>query len=108
MLNLTTVSQSGRRMSRRRFLKGTLGAGLAAASAGFARAQPPMGAVQGLVQPGFEPVRDVIAASLANGGDIGCSTAVFIDGEPVVDIWGGFYDQERTRAWERDTLVNTF
>jgi CubicO group peptidase (beta-lactamase class C family) len=108
MLDSKKIGQSGRRMSRRLFLQGTLGAGLAATSSGFARAQTPSGAVQGLVRPGFEPVRDVIAASLASGGDIGCSAAVFIDGEPVVDIWGGFYDQERTRPWERDTLVNTF
>ena len=97
MLDSKKIGQSGRRMSRRLFLQGTLGAGLAATSSGFARAQTPSGAVQGLVRPGFEPVRDVIAASLASGGDIGCSAAVFIDGEPVVDIWGGFYDQERTR-----------
>jgi hypothetical protein len=97
MLDSKKIGQSGRRMSRRLFLQGTLGAGLAATRSGFARAQTPSGAVQGLVRPGFEPVRDVIAASLASGGDIGCSAAVFIDGEPVVDIWGGFYDQERTR-----------
>jgi CubicO group peptidase (beta-lactamase class C family) len=33
---------------------------------------------------------------------------VFIDGEPVVDIWGGYFDEARTRPWERDTIVNTF
>jgi CubicO group peptidase (beta-lactamase class C family) len=108
MLDLTKANQSGLRMSRRLFLRGSLGAGLAAASAGIANAQTHFGEVQGLVRRGFEPVRDVIAASLAKGGDIGCSAAVFIDGEPVVDIWGGFCDPARTRAWEHDTIVNTF
>jgi CubicO group peptidase (beta-lactamase class C family) len=107
MFDLSKTNRSGRRMSRRRFLQASLGAGLAA-SVGAARAQAHPGGVQGLLRPGFEPVRDVIAASLANGGDIGCSTAVFIDGEPVVDIWGGYYDPERTRIWEHDTIVNTF
>jgi CubicO group peptidase (beta-lactamase class C family) len=108
MLGLAITKQSGLRVSRRQFLQGSLGAGLAAADVGIANARTRLGEVQGLVRSGFEPVRDVIAASLANGGDIGCSVAVFIDGEPVVDIWGGFYDAARTRAWEHDTIVNTF
>jgi CubicO group peptidase (beta-lactamase class C family) len=31
-----------------------------------------------------------------------------LDGEPVVDIWGGWADEARTRPWERDTLVDVF
>jgi CubicO group peptidase (beta-lactamase class C family) len=34
--------------------------------------------------------------------------AVFIGGEPVVDIWGGYADAERTRPWERDSITNVF
>jgi CubicO group peptidase (beta-lactamase class C family) len=33
---------------------------------------------------------------------------VFIDGEPVVDLWGGYFDATYTRPWERDTIVQTF
>jgi CubicO group peptidase (beta-lactamase class C family) len=103
------LNETNHGASRRMFLQGTLGLGaIALTGVGVAHAQTRLGAVQGLVRPGWEPVRDVIAASLANGGDIGCSAAVFLDGQPVVDIWGGFYDEERTRPWQRDTLVNTF
>ena len=31
-----------------------------------------------------------------------------VDGEPVVDLWGGHADAARTRPWERDTIVNVF
>ena len=41
------------------------------------------------------------------GEDIGASVAVFIDGEPMVDIWGGYADEARTRPWDRDTITNT-
>ena len=34
--------------------------------------------------------------------------AVFIDGEPVVDLWGGYFDATYARPWERDTIVQTF
>ncbi len=34
--------------------------------------------------------------------------ALTVDGELVADFWGGFVDQERTRPWERDTIVNVW
>src|SRR4051812_14000283 len=45
-------------------------------------------------------------AGLLDDGDAGASVAVFVDGEPVVDVWGGFADAERTMPWQRDTLTN--
>ena len=65
-------------------------------------------AVEGTCDARFSGVRDVLAASLASGADIGASAAVYIDGEPVVDIWGGFTDAARTQPWTRDTIVNNF
>jgi len=56
----------------------------------------------------FERVVEALAKNLDAGEDIGASAAVFIDGDPVVDIWGGHVDAERTRPWERDTIVNNF
>jgi CubicO group peptidase (beta-lactamase class C family) len=65
-------------------------------------------AVHGTFDERFRAVRDVLARQLKTGTDIGASAAVFIDGEPVVDIWGGYFDEARTRPWERDTIVNNF
>src|SRR3954454_22692912 len=45
-------------------------------------------------------------AGLLDDGDAGASVAVFVDGEPVVDVWGGFADADRTIPWQRDTIVN--
>src|SRR5205814_349336 len=53
-------------------------------------------------------VRDTLAANLDAGEDGGASVAVFLDGEPVVDIWGGYADVERTRLWQEDTVTNVF
>ena len=64
--------------------------------------------VHGACDDRFSRVRDVLAANLASGADIGASAAVFIDGEPVVDIWGGFVDAACTKPWTRDTIVNNF
>jgi CubicO group peptidase (beta-lactamase class C family) len=62
----------------------------------------------GTVKPGFEPVRDAFAANLLTGCDVGAAAAVFIDGEPVVDLWGGYFDHTYTREWQRDTIVQLF
>ncbi|MGW7824095.1 serine hydrolase domain-containing protein [Streptomyces puniciscabiei] len=37
---------------------------------------------------------------------MGASVAVYIDGKPVVDIWGGYADADRSVSWERDTITN--
>lgn len=62
----------------------------------------------GFAKPGFEPVRDAFAANLLGGVDIGASAALFIDGECVVDLAGGYFDASYTRPFARDSLVNTF
>jgi len=64
--------------------------------------------IHGTFDARFARVRDALAANLASGADIGASAAVCIDGEPVVDIWGGHLDRERTQPWQRDSIVNTF
>jgi CubicO group peptidase (beta-lactamase class C family) len=33
--------------------------------------------------------------------------AVFINGEPKVDIWGGYFDATFNRAWDRNTVITT-
>lgn len=67
-----------------------------------------MSEVQGFVDPRFEGVRTAFAAALERSDDIGASFAATIDGEPVIDLWGGFADAERTRPWEKDTIVNVY
>ncbi len=34
--------------------------------------------------------------------------AVTVDGELVVDIWGGYADEDQSRPWERDTITNVW
>jgi len=64
--------------------------------------------IQGICDPRFVRVLEAFERNLESGEDIGSSAAIFIDGEPVVDIWGGYIDAARTRPWERDTIVNNF
>ncbi len=63
--------------------------------------------IQGECDPRFEKVRVVFEESFSKG-EIGAGVAVTLEGRPVVDLWGGHADAERTRAWERDTIVNVY
>ena len=64
--------------------------------------------IHGTCDQRFQQLHDFFARNLTTGEDIGASAAVFIDGEPVVDVWGGYIDRERTQPWQRDTIVNNF
>ncbi len=64
--------------------------------------------IHGMTHPRFERVRAAFAANFASAADVGASFCATLDGETVVDLWGGFADEQRTRAWERDTIVNVY
>lgn len=56
----------------------------------------------------FAGLRAEFERNFAQRGDIGAAVAVTIDGELVVDLWGGHVDAERREPWESDTLVNVY
>ena len=64
--------------------------------------------VHGSSQDRFAHVRDIMAASIDSGADVGASFCATIDGETVIDIWGGWADEANTRPWEADTIVNVY
>jgi CubicO group peptidase (beta-lactamase class C family) len=64
--------------------------------------------IQGECAARFGAVRETFAKSFAAGREIGASFAATVDGELVVDLWGGHADAGRTRPWRRDTIVNVF
>lgn len=64
--------------------------------------------VEGFAQPRFGAVKDVFAENLQSGADVGASFCATLEGQTVVDIWGGFADEARTRPWQKDTIVNVY
>lgn len=66
------------------------------------------GHVDGACAARFSAVREAFAELFVTGQDVGASVAVAVDGDLVVDLWGGFADGDRSRPWERDTIVNVF
>ena len=66
-----------------------------------------MADIQGSYDELFTAVPSALAG-LLDDGDAGGSVAVFVDGEPVVDVWGGFADADRTIPWQQDTITNVW
>jgi CubicO group peptidase (beta-lactamase class C family) len=67
--------------------------------------EDPLAEVQGSCDERFSAVREALAQQL-DGDELGASVAVDLDGETVVDLWGGYRDEERTTPWTEDTIVN--
>ncbi|MFI5317493.1 MAG: serine hydrolase domain-containing protein [Myxococcota bacterium] len=63
--------------------------------------------VEGDCAKRFARVREVFEQSFASG-EVGASVAVALDGELVVDLWGGHRDAARAKPWQRDTIANVY
>ena len=68
-----------------------------------------MAEVHGNCDDRFTAVREALARNL-EGDELGASVAVDLDGETVVDLWGGYRDLDRTTPWtaghDRQRLVD--
>ncbi len=64
--------------------------------------------VTGLVEPGFEPVRDAFARNFEEGNEVGSAFCVHVDGRKVVDLTGGSFDTAGSRPYGPDALQLVF
>lgn len=64
--------------------------------------------VDGVVESGWDRVGDVFREGVRSGRETGASVAVYVDGRPVVDLWGGRADPATDRRWQRDTVACVF
>lgn len=63
------------------------------------------GEIHGSCAPDFHRVRAAFEQNFAGRGEVGAAVAVFVDGQLVVDLWGGTADAAGTRPWRQDTLA---
>jgi CubicO group peptidase (beta-lactamase class C family) len=62
--------------------------------------------IDGHCEPRFTAVREAFFENFKKHGDVGASVCVYLDGQRVVDCWGGHADPTRTRPWTADTVVS--
>ena len=56
----------------------------------------------------FDGLRAALARNLDSGEELGASLVLDIDGEIMVDLWGGFCDGARTVPWSEQTITNVW
>ena len=64
--------------------------------------------LHGRVDSRFAAVRDAFGANFASHGDVGAACCVYVDGRPVVDLWGGWADPNAQRPWNERTVQLVF
>src|SRR3954466_740048 len=64
--------------------------------------------IEGTVEPGWERVRRAFVTNFRDHGEVGAAVCVYVDGAPVVDIWGGLAGAGAGTPWNEDTIVCVF
>jgi CubicO group peptidase (beta-lactamase class C family) len=64
--------------------------------------------VKGQCDPKFSEVRDEFERSFSERGEKGASVCLSVNGETVVDLWGGVADTKTGEAWAEDTVSIVF
>lgn len=64
--------------------------------------------IQGTCTPQFAEVRTEFERNFAERGEVGASVHVTLDGEPVVDLWGGIADPSTGQPWSEETIVHVW
>lgn len=64
--------------------------------------------ISGFAESRFAAVRAAFERNFAEHNEVGGAVAVFVRGEPVLDLWGGHQDAARIRPWTEDTIVNVW
>ncbi|MFB0612028.1 serine hydrolase domain-containing protein [Aurantiacibacter poecillastricola] len=59
----------------------------------------------GTVAEGFEAVAEAFATNFSEEEELGAACSVVLDGKTVVDLWGGWAREDRTRQWDAGTTV---
>ncbi len=61
--------------------------------------------IHGFCDEKFLRVKEAFADNFEQGLEVGASLAVTVDGEFVVDLWGGYTSYSKKEAWGKDTIV---
>ena len=71
------------------------------------RETPSGGRIEGFCDPRFANVLEEFQRNFAERGEIGASVCLTLNGEPLVDLWGGVVNRDG-KPWQRDTVSIVF
>ena len=68
----------------------------------------PIDTIDGFCTSEFARVRDAFADNFSHHNEVGAAVAVWVEGDLVVNLWGGSADAAGTRPWQQDTLASVY
>jgi len=68
----------------------------------------PSGTVQGHFDEDFSALAEVFVHNFEAHGEVGASVCLTVNGQVVLDLWGGTKHQKEGTPWEKDTLSVIF
>ena len=63
--------------------------------------------INGYCEEKYSPVKKIFENYFLNQEEIGASFAIYKEGRPLIDLWGGFKNKNNQK-WEENTIVNVF
>ena len=64
--------------------------------------------IHGYCDERFGALREEFERNFTERGDVGASFAATVEGEMIVDLWGGYRNESRSLPWEANSIVNVF
>lgn len=64
--------------------------------------------VEGWADPAFNTCLDAFRSNFGQDGELGAACAIYHNGEPVLDVWGGAATADGGQPWRRDTVAPVF
>jgi CubicO group peptidase (beta-lactamase class C family) len=63
--------------------------------------------INGYCEEKYSPVKKIFESYFLNKEEIGASFAIYKEGKPLIDLWGGFKNK-KNQKWDENTIVNVF
>ena len=63
--------------------------------------------ISGYCEEKYIPVKKIFESYFLKQEEIGASFAIYKEGKPLIDLWGGFKNKN-DKKWEENTIVNVF
>jgi CubicO group peptidase (beta-lactamase class C family) len=63
--------------------------------------------INGYCEEKYSPVKKIFESYFLKQEEIGASFAIYKEGKPLIDLWGGFKNKDNQK-WEENTIVNVF
>lgn len=67
-----------------------------------------MAQIQGYSSAQFEPLKKLLQEKLDKDEELGVCVTINIEGKNVVDLYGGYSDEAKSKAWDENTITNVW